>query len=339
MRQENLAENQSKKAETSSALYTRDLIGLAILVCALLAAGFMLTKAYHLTLLTYSGIYAIAALGMFILFGYCGQISIGQAAFFGIGAYASALLVMRAGLPSLVAVAASVAISAAVGWVVCRPLLKLTTNYLAMATLAFGVIVNVIFSQAVSITGGLDPGMFGVPAFNFLGLRLSSTQAKFWLVSGFLCFSTLIIINIVHSRIGRAFKALKGSEVATGGLGVDVVRYKVAAFTLAAGLAGLAGSLFAFTQGSFSSSTFTVGLSIELLVMVAIGSISSLWGAIFGAAFITIFPTFLEHFELYKLPIFGAILLIVTIFVPDGLARTLFDSARAMTQKVGGRWR
>lgn len=327
----------SEKADTSAGLYLRDLIGLAILICALLAAGFLLTKAYHLTLLTYSGIYAIAALGMFILFGYCGQISIGQAAFFGFGAYASALLVMRAGLPSLLAMAIAVAISSIIGWIVCRPLLKLTTNYLAMATLAFGVIVNVVFSQAVSITGGLDPGMFGVPALNFFGLKLSSTQAKFWMVSGFLCLSTLVIINIVHSRIGRAFKALKGSEVATGGLGVDVVRAKVAAFTLAAGLAGLAGSLFAFAQGSFSSSTFTVGLSIELLVMVAIGSISNLWGAIFGAAFITIFPTFLEHFELYKLPIFGAILLIVTIFMPDGLAKTVFDSARTMVRKVGRR--
>jgi branched-chain amino acid transport system permease protein len=121
----------------------------------------------------------------------------------------------------------------------------------------------------------LDPGIFGVPPISIFGVPVRSPAAKFWTVSAFAFLSLLLVINLIHSRAGRAFVALKGSEVATAGLGVDVVHYKVVAFTVAAGLAGLAGALFAFVQGSFNASNFTVGLSIEFLVMVVVGSLAS----------------------------------------------------------------
>lgn len=320
---------------TCDARYRRDLLGLMAFAVAIVVLGLILKKPYYLGLLTDSCIFAIAALGMFLLFGLCGQISVGQAAFFGIGAYTTALLVMRGGLPPLVALAAGTALSSFIGWLVSRPILSLTTNYLAMATLAFGVILNVIFSQAVPITGGLDPGIYGVPPISLFGFVLKSPLAKFWTVGVFTLLSLLLIINLTHSRLGRAFVALKGSEVATSGLGVDIVRYKVVAFTVAAGLAGLAGALFAFVQGSFNAGTFTVGLSIEFLVMVVVGSLASPWGALFGAFFITIVPTFLEDFEAYKLIVYGAIILIVTVLMPDGLARAAHDGIRFALRKAG----
>lgn len=320
---------------TCDARYRRDLIGLVVFALAIVVLGLVLKKPYHLGLLTDSCVFAIAALGMFLLFGLCGQISVGQAAFFGIGAYTGALLVMRTGLPAPLAIAAAVALSSFIGWLVSRPILSLSTNYLAMATLAFGMILHVIFGQAVPITGGLDPGIYGVPPFSLFGFVLKSPLAKFWTVGVFTLLALLVIINLTHSRLGRAFVALKGSEVATSGLGVDVVRYKVAAFTVAAGLAGLAGALFAFVQGSFNAASFTVGLSIEFLVMVVVGSLASPWGALFGAFFITIVPTFLEDFEIYKLIIYGLIILIVTVLMPDGLARAVFDGLRFIWRKVG----
>jgi len=320
---------------TSDKNYRRDLIGLAFFAVAIVALGLLLRKPYHLGLLTDSCVFAIAALGMFLLFGLCGQISVGQAAFFGIGAYTSALLVMHVGFPPLAGIAAGVALSCVLGWLISRPILNLTTNYLAMATLAFGVIVYVIFSQAVPVTGGLDPGIYGVPPLSIFGYVLKTPLAKFWTVGAFTFVSLLLVINLIHSRAGRAFVALKGSEVATAGLGIDVVRHKVVAFTVAAGLAGLAGALFAFVQGSFNAANFTVGLSIELLVMVVVGSLASPWGALFGAFFITIVPTFLDDFEVYKLLLYGTIILVVTVLMPDGLARAGYDTLRSAARRFG----
>ena len=320
---------------TCDTKYHRDLFGLGAFAITVVILGFVLQKPYHLTLATDTCVYAIAALGMFILFGLCGQISVGQAAFFGIGAYTSALLVMRTGMPVPVGIMASVALSSVIGWLISRPILSLETNYLAMATLAFGVAVYVIFSQAISITGGLDPGIFGIPPISLFGVTLASPAAKFWTVGAFTLLALLLTINLRHSRAGRAFLALRGSEVATAGLGVDVVRYKVIAFTFSAGLAGLAGALFGFTQGSFSANNFNVGLSIELLVMVVVGSLSSPWGALFGAFFITFVPTLLDDFQAYKLIIYGSILLIVTVLMPNGLARALYDAARPGFAKLG----
>ena len=322
-----------KPKSTSAALYRRDLMGLALFGMAAAAFGVLLGKPYHLTLLTYSGLYTIAALGMFLLFGLCGQISVGQAAFFGIGAYVGALLVMRAGLPSGVAIAAAVAVAGVIGFAVSRPILKLSTNYLAMATLAFGVIVYVVFSQAISWTGGLDPGLFGVPPISLFGHSFASAADKYWIVAAFTFLSLALVINLVHSRFGRAFKALRSSEVAAAGLGVDVVGCKVAAFTVAASLAGLAGALFGFVQGSFSASNFTVSLSIEFLVMVVVGALSSPWGALFGAFFITIVPTFLDDFDAYKLLVYGCILLVVTVLMPDGVARAAYDGLQALLRR------
>jgi len=315
--------------------YRLDLLGVVVLAIAIVIAGMMIVKSYHLTMLIYTGISAIAALGMFILFGYAGQISIGQAAFFGVGAYTSAFVSMHTSLPPVVAIIASVLAAAAFGWCVSRPLLRLSTNYLAMGTLAFGVICFVLFAQLRWLTGGIDPGIVSMPPFQIAGVDLSATRSMYWVVGTLLCLTTLLIINLIHSRIGRALRALKGSEVATAGLGVDVVRYKVAAFTLAAALAGLAGALFAFFQSAFNASVFNVGMSIELLVMIVVGSVSSPWGALFGALFVTFLPSYLEDFEQYKLLIYGVILTVVVIFMPDGFGKAIIDLVRSRLQRAG----
>ena len=306
--------------------YRRDVVGVALLALIAVAIGLTVTRSFYLTMLIYSAIYAIAALGMSLLFGFAGQISIGQAAFFGVGAYTSAYLVMRLGLPPLLGMACATGLAGAFGWLVSRPLLRLTTNYLAMGTLAFGVICFILFAQLRGITGGLDPGIVALAPFSIGPLVLDEPRKMYWLVAVVLCVVMLLVINLVHSRIGRSLKALKVSEVAAAGLGVDVVRYKVATFTLAAALTGLAGSLFAHFQSAFNASVFNVGLSIELLIMIVVGSVATPWGALFGALFVTILPSFLEDFEQYKLLVYGVIMTAVMIYMPDGFGKALVEA-------------
>lgn len=337
MRSSTLLVPEAASERGVSRRYRRDLIGLAILVVAVAVIGATVTRSFYLTLLIFSSIYAIAALGMFLLFGFAGQISIGQAAFFGVGAYTSAVFVMRLGAPSTVGLLAATVLAGAFGWLVSRPLLRLTTNYLAMGTLAFGVICFIVFAQWRSITGGLDPGIVGLPPFTVGSLVLDEPRKMYWLTSALLCLVMFLVINLVHSRIGRALKALSVSEVAAAGLGVDVVRAKVATFTLAAALTGLAGSLFAHFQSAFNASVFGVSLSIELLIMIVVGSIVTPWGALFGALFVTILPSLLEDFDQYKLLIYGVIMTAVMIYMPGGFGKAIVDAAKLAWGRRGSR--
>lgn len=317
-----------------TARYARDMIGIAVLAATLVVIGLVVRRSFYLTMMTYSEIYAIAALGMALLFGFAGQISLGQAAFIGVGAYSAAFGVMKLGLPSIVAVVTSIVISAVFGWVVARPLLRLTMNYFAMATLAFGGICYVIFVNAHSVTGGIDPGILSMPPFTVAGYSFESSRSQYALVSVALCLASFAIFNLAHSRVGRALRALRTSEVAAAATGVDVVRYKVAAFSISAALSGLAGSLLAFCQSTFNASLFGVGVSIEVLVMVVIGSVATPWGAIFGAFFITIVPMALEDVERYKLLAYGVIVIVVTTFMPNGLGQAIVSGVVSAIRRV-----
>lgn len=307
------------------------LIGVAA-ICLTVVLG--VRNSYHLNLLTYSAIYSIAALGLFLLFGYAGQISLAQGAFFGIGAYSTSYLTMKLGLPSALSLVFAGIIPGVVGWLVARRLLKLTNNYLAMATLAFGSICIILFGQARSVTGGLDPGMIGVPPFTLFSYQMRSPSATFGLCATVLLIAAFLTINLVHSRIGRSLRALRSSEVAADGLGIEVVRYKVTIFAIAAGMTGVAGALFAHVQQSFNASSFSVGLSLELLLMVVIGSVFTPWGAIVGALFITILPHMLEGFEHFKLLVYGVMMTIVMIFMPDGLGKGIVDALSTALRRL-----
>lgn len=316
-------ETGPRHGSTVANAYRRDLIRIVALAAIAIAIGMNITQSFHFTMLIFGGIYAIAALGMSLLFGFAGQISIGQAAFVGVGAYTSAFATMHLGLPPVAAMGIAIFLSGVFGWLVSRPLLRLATNYLAMGTLAFGMICFILFSQLRSVTGGLDPGVVSMPPFSLGGWILDQPRDMYWMVALVLCIVMLLVINLTHSRIGRSLRALKESEVSAAGLGIDVVRYKVATFTLAAALAGLAGSLFAHFQGSFNATSFGVGLSIELLIMVVIGSVASPWGALFGALFVTLVPSFLEEFEQYKMLVYGLVMTFIMIYMPDGFGREI----------------
>jgi branched-chain amino acid transport system permease protein len=301
--------------------------GVLMLAGGLVLIGFAGLTPLYLTTLNLSIITAIAAIGLTLLFGYTGLASLGQAAFFGIGAYTVANLVERLGVPPLLALVAAPALSALVAWIISRPLLSLSGNYLTMATMAFGIVMYILFSQVRVLTGGLDPGL-SVRIFRVGSLEFNSTLAMFWLCAACLVLSVWAAINLVNSPYGRACRALKSSAAASEGVGIPTAAYKAAIFALAAAYAGLAGALYAFFVRAFNASSFNFSLSIELLIVCIVGSMRSIWGALFGALLLTVLPNLLEGFNDYKLFAYGVIMVAIMMFMPEGLFHGLVELVR-----------
>ncbi|MFO7640263.1 MAG: branched-chain amino acid ABC transporter permease [Candidatus Competibacteraceae bacterium] len=273
------------------------------------------------------GLYVILAVGLNLLMGYAGQISLGHAAFFGMGAYASAILTTRFAWPSLLAMLAGLAVAGLVAWVLARPILRLRGHYLAMATLGFGIVVHVLMVQSVAWTGGPD-GMGSIPPLNLLGWSVDTDQRWYGVVAVAMLLAIWLSLNIVDSRIGRALRAVRGSEFAAQTLGVDTTRAKTQVFVVSALFAAFAGSLFAHQQAFVSPDSFSLLVSVELVTMVVLGGMASTFGAAFGAITLTVLHESLVVFEDYEMLIHGALLMAVMIFLPQGLFVGLSQGAR-----------
>ena len=274
---------------------------------------------HYTDIMVFAGIYCLITIGLSLLMGYAGQISIGHAAFFGIGAYISAILTVRYGLNPWLCMFIGMIIAAVVAILVGAPSLKLKGHYLAMATLAFGIIIYIIFNEEIEWTGGPD-GMSGIPGLSLFGFELDSVVSYFYLVWGFVFAAFIFTINIIQSGAGRALRAIHSSEPAASAMGVDISRFKIIVFVYSAILASLAGSLYAHYLNFINPSTFDLFFSIKLLIMIALGGMHNIWGAIIGAALITFMSyEWLHYFEELEVIVYGAILLIVTIFFPNGL--------------------
>jgi branched-chain amino acid transport system permease protein len=299
-----------------------------LLLLAVLAAGLplVLTNSFHLNVATNVGLAAIACVGLNLLIGYAGQVSLGHAAFFGLGAYASAVLSTSHGWPPLLALAAGLAGTGLLAFLVAWPVLRLRGHYLAMATLGLGIIVSIALNQEAWLTGGPD-GM-AVAAFAVApGLALRDARAWCWLVGGLLVAVTWLALNLVDSPTGRALKALHASEVAAEVAGVDTRRHKVLAFVLSALLASLAGSLYAHFAGWLTPDEADFLRSIELVAMVVLGGMASVYGAIVGAAILTSLPQLLTVFHDYEQVVLGLVLMLTMILLPRGLVPTLVRAA------------
>lgn len=306
--------------------------GLPLLALAALAAGLplVLPNAFYLNVATNVGLAAIACVGLNLLIGYAGQISLGHAAFFGLGAYASAVLTTTYGWPPLLALAAGLAGTGLLAFLVAWPILRLRGHYLAMATLGLGIIVSIALSQEAWLTGGPD-GMMVAP-FTVAGLTLEGGRAWCWTVGGVLVVVTWLALNLVDSPVGRALRALHGSEVAAEVAGVDTRRHKVLAFVISAVLASLAGSLYAHFSGWLTPGEADFLRSIQLVAMVVLGGVASVYGSIVGAAILTALPQFLTVFHDYEQVVFGLVLMLTMILMPRGLVPSL---ATALARGAG----
>lgn len=274
---------------------------------------------YALGLAVTIGINTIIVLGLNLLMGYAGQVSLGQAAFVGIGAYTSAILTVQHGWSPWLGLAAAVVLSALVAAAVGVPLLRLHGHYLAMGTLGFGVIVHIIMVQWDSLTNSTD-GIPGIPPLALGSFTFGSGASVYYLVVTIMLVCMVIAGNIIDSRAGRAMRAVHGSEIAAQISGVDTARYKVQVFAISGALAGLAGGLFAHHMTYINPDSFHLGYSISLVVMVVIGGMASIWGAIFGAAAVTLISEQLRSLLEVSPIMFGLILMLVMVAVSTGRA-------------------
>ena len=313
--------------------YRRNLVGVVALAAAMVLLGVLVAGSFYKTMLIFGMMHAVAAIGLCLLFGYGGQISLCQGAMFGLGAYTAANLVQKLGCDPILGLLGAIAVPAAVGWAVARPLLRLSSHYLAMATLALGLILSIFFAQMQWLTGGADPGIMNLRPFAPLGIPLGSTNSMYWVCGTALVLTMVVAVNLVHSRVGRALRGIRSAEIPAAALGIDTVAYKVAVFSLAAGLAGLGGGLYAFFTRAFNSSGFDVGFSIDLLIMVLVGSVTSPWGALAGAFVIDILPAFLENLDHYRLFVYGVLMTAIMVFMPDGLASAAIGGVQALVAR------
>ena len=275
---------------------------------------------HHLMVL--AGINAILALGLSLFLGYAGQISLGHAAFFGIGAYTTAILTVRYAFPAFIAFWASAVTAAIMAYFIGRPILKLKGYFLAVATLGFGEIFLVIVREFRSLTNGVI-GIFGIPWFSFAGFSFDTYLKQYYLIWGILVGLLLFSKNLVRSKMGRAFLAVAASEDAAASIGIHVAQIKLGVFVLGASFAGFAGSLFASVMSTASPEGFGLNLSILVVMMVILGGMGNLYGPIAGAIFLTWLMDMLGRYQEYSLPIYGVILILLLIFFPDGIGARL----------------
>ncbi|QIR86938.1 branched-chain amino acid ABC transporter permease [Paracoccus sp. AK26] len=275
---------------------------------------------------------AIAVTGIVILTGYAGQISLGHAGFAGIGAYACALAPVHLGLHPSLALVLGAAISAVLAWLVGRPILRLKGYYLGVATLGFGILVSMVLNNERQLTGGPD-GM-EVPELGLRGLLrdagIDLTNGQFWY---FFCGIVLILaawlaLNLFNSPTGRALRALHGSEVAARTVGVDVARLKLQAFVISAVYASVSGSLLALQNKFITPDVAGFMHSIEMVTMAVLGGVGSVLGAIFGAAVLTLLPQVLTVFAEYEQLVLGLVMMLVMIFLPQGLLPSILRKVR-----------
>lgn len=271
-------------------------------------------SSYTVSIGLFAGINALVALGLSVLMGYAGQISLGQAGFYGIGAYVSAILSLR-GFPVAASMAVAMLVSAAAAVVLAIPALRLKGHYLAVATLGFGEIINVALNE----WGPGGPSGFGdIPHFSIFGYTVDSTNVYFYLVWGIVAVVMLFSFNLINSRIGRAFRAIHDSELASNAMGVDVSFLKVKVFVLSALYASLAGALYAHYITFVSPGNFSLFYSVLVLMMAVIGGINNLWGAVVGAIFVTVLPELLREFKEFDVLAYGLILTLSLLYFRKG---------------------
>ena len=277
---------------------TRSNILFALIGLVLLAtAPFYLHNSYYIHMIGTIMIYAILLFGLDIVVGYTGQVSLGHAGLFGVGSYTAGVLFFKLGAPLWVILIASVGVTAVFGAILALPALRVTGPYLAMVTLAFGTIVQILINEMTFLTEG--PLGIKVPKPNIFGMKLTE-DGFYWLVLALMALSALVVDRILRSQLGRAFEALRGSPVASDCMGVSVYRYKVYAFVVSAGFAGLAGCLYAYSEQYISPNTYNFELTVLFLLAVIMGGRKSRLGSLLGAAIIVILPKLLDDLALFR---------------------------------------
>lgn len=291
------------------------LLGLAMVVTML---PLFIRGDYYLSILVFMGLNSLVVMGLSLLMGYAGQISLGHAAFYGIGAYCTGILTTHFGFSIYFAMVAGIILSIGVAIIVGIPALRLKGHYLAVATLGIGEIVFIIFNEMMEYTGG-PSGLSNIPGFRLGNFAFNSSFRFFYLIWGINLLALWFSLNIIHSRVGRALRSMHGSEIAASAMGVNLSFLKIQVFVLSAIYASIAGSFYAHFVSFISPNNFGLMVSIMFLMMGVIGGIHNIWGALLGASLLTFLPEYLRVFDQYDILVYGAILLLILLFMPEGL--------------------
>jgi branched-chain amino acid transport system permease protein len=307
----------------------RALRGFALVLLGLAVLPWIEPDKFVLHVLSLIAIASIAAMGLQVLLGYSGQLSIGQAAFYGIGAYTSAIVTVSFGMPFLVGLSLA-GIAAGIASVLMVPITRLTGAYLAVATLGFSILVYLVLKNEEWLTGG-SFGFIGIPRPALLGFTLRDPMHSYYLCAGLAALIYFLLARIDGTRFGRAINAIRQDADAAAASGINVTLYKSQCFVIAAFLAGVAGSLYAHEVRYLAPNDFSFWKSIEILIMVVVGGIGSLPGAVLGAALVVGLPELLREIGDYRMPVFGAILILTMLFGEGGLAAL----CAAVTRRLG----
>lgn len=310
----------------------REVFKFLLLVTIVMLAPLLIHEGYLLNVMVFVGIHAMLALALNLLLGYAGQISLGQAGFFGLGAYISGILTATYHINPWVAMVTAAFLVTLLAFIVGFPILKLKGHYLAMATLGFGIIIYIVFNEAVDHTGG-PSGLSGIPNLSIGSFSFNSDIRNYYLIWAVTLLAIGLSLNLVHSRIGRALRAIHDSEVAARVMGVNARLLKVQIFALSAGLSAIAGSLYAHTMTFVSPASFGFNFSVELVTMVIIGGLASIYGSLLGAALLTVLPEMLRAFQDYDIIVYGLLLVVMTMFMPGGLVKGLPAAIAAIRRK------
>jgi branched-chain amino acid transport system permease protein len=323
--------------ERKDELKQKDILYFTALAFTIALIPVFVESQYYLIVLNVIGLNTIVVIGLNLLIGFAGQISLGHAAFYGMGSYFSGILTVNYGFPLWPAMVIGMLATGAIAYLVGYPSLKLRGHYLVMATLGFSIIVYILMGELEHFTGGHD-GLIGIPPLSIGNFEFDTDLKNFYLIWTFVFFSLLVSRNLLKSRIGRALRAIHGSEVAAKTLGVNTANYKVKVFVLSAMFASVSGSLYAHYITFISPSTYDFYYSIQVVTMVIVGGMGSLWGSLFGAALLTSISEALHVAKQYHVIAYGIFLSLVLIFLPEGILvsiHNIYQKRRAQKYILG----
>lgn len=302
-----------------------------ILIAAIVTPLF-LENVYYIQIMGFVGIFSLLAIGLNLVVGIADTFSLGHQAFYALGAYATALLSTRLGMPFLVTLIAGAAVAGLFGLLI-GPVMRLRGPFLAVATLAFGEIVYLILLNWIPVTNGPN-GISGIPWPALGPLQFDTITKMYYLILFFVILEALVIHRLIRSRAGRAMKAMRDNERAAEATGVHVAFYKVLSFVIAAVFAGIAGTVYAYFISFVSPDAFTLTDGIEMLFMIVVGGLGSVPGSIIGATVVALLPEILRPLYEYRLIAYSVIMILILIFAPKGIYGLLESGADWMRARL-----
>ena len=305
---------------------------LCLVAVIIIAFPFVFPSQYAVRIATIAFMYVILALSLNLISGMMGQVSFGHSAFFGIGAYAAALVVTRTNLNAEFSFLAAILLAGVFGALLGFPVLRLKGYYFTIVTMVFCEIIRIIELNWMSVTRG-PLGIMAIKKPTFFGIALKSQKQLYFFAVFLVIIAYLIIRNLMDSRIGKAIKAIRDDELAASSMGIDVFKYKVMVFVIASMLAGLAGAFYAQYTGYIDPTNFSSVKSNEMLLMVIFGGLGSAFGSFIGAIVLTVIPELLRGLSIYRQLIYGALLVILMLVRPQGLFGTI--DFKYLAQRMG----